>query len=242
MKLFTNGCSFTWGGAICPSLWDEHGNNLDWENSSEVNQQRIRSVWPYHLSQHLNVEHVNLSMGSGSNERIVRTTLDYFTNLISNGQYKHEWIAIIQWTQSPRFEFWDEIAQCWAMCLPTGSTTSIETKYKHQQYNDRFQNTYYRFCNNKTYSQKYFQQVIGLSCFFDKHNIKYWFTNLDRTVFSQLEPAQQQYLSTHVSWLDTAKHNFDSLFVDKTSSNHPSLVGHQQIAHNIYNIIKNQID
>ena len=78
--------------------------------------------------------------------------------------------------------------------------------------------------------------------FFDKHNIKYGFTNLDRTVFSQLEPAQQQYLSTHVSWLDTAKHNFDSLFVDKTSSNHPSLVGHQQIAHNIYNIIKNQID
>jgi len=241
MKLFTNGCSFTWGGAIFPSLWDEHGNNLDWENPSEVNQQRICSVWPHHLSQHLNVEHVNLSMGSGSNERIVRTTLDYFTNLISNGQYKHEWIAIIQWTQSPRFEFWDEIAQCWAMCLPTGSTTSVETEYEHQQYNDRFQNTYYRFCNDKTYSQKYFQQVMAVSCFFDKHNIKYWFSNLDKTVFSQLEPSQQQYLNTYVNWIDTAKHNFESLFVDKTPSNHPSLIGHQQIANNIYNIIKDQV-
>mgnify|MGYP001283402242 FL=1 len=82
---------------------------------------------------------------------------------------------------------------------------------------------------------------MALSCFFDKHNIKYWFSNLDKTVFSQLETSQQQYFDTHINWLGTAKHNFESLFADKTSSNHPSLVGHQQIANNIYNIVKDQV-
>tara|TARA_R110000868_G_C10649400_1_gene744829 strand:- start:135 stop:698 length:564 start_codon:yes stop_codon:yes gene_type:complete len=187
-------------------------------------------------------------MGSGSNERIVRTTLDYFTNLILNGhydhvngQYDHEWVAIIQWTQSPRFEFWDDIAKCWAMCLPTGSTTSNSTENEHQQYNDHFQNMHYRYCNDKTYSHKYFQQVTTLACFFEKHHIKYWFSNLDKMVFTHLEPAQQQYLRTHVNWIKSVRAYFGYLFDDQTDSGHPSLYGHQQIADNIYDIIKDQV-
>jgi hypothetical protein len=243
MKLFTNGCSFTWGGAIYPSIWDNNGNPLDFYNSDELNIQRINSLWPYHLSQHLNCDHVNLSIGSGSNDRIVRTTLDYFTQLLVNGQFTTDWVAIIQWTQSPRFEYWDDEAECWAMCLPTGSMTESKTDYSYRCHIDKLKNKVYSYYNNKTYSEKFFHQICTLANFFNRYKIKYWFTSLDTDAFKHLQKHQFEYVDKHLNWLNGPTYNFQNFVEDfhSSGSGHPSLLGHQNIAKNIYNMISEQI-
>jgi hypothetical protein len=64
MILLTNGCSWTYGGSL----------GLD---EIEKQEQRLQSTWPHHLGQLLNVsENVQLAVGCGSNQRIVRTTFD----------------------------------------------------------------------------------------------------------------------------------------------------------------------
>lgn len=244
MKLFANGCSFTWGGAVYPTLHDEYGIQLDWWNTSNTNLQRIKQVWPGQLADSLQIDHVNLSMGCGSNDRIVRTTLDYFVDQISGGTFEPDWLAVIQWSQAPRFEFWDDISESWALCLPTGSMTDKHTDYKHKQHIDKLKDLYYSYANDKTYSQKYFQQVVNLSCFFDKHHIQYYFSNLDKQVLNHLDSWQQDYLRNHISWLESdPRFYFGDLFDDyhESGSGHPSLIGHRQIAQNIYNYIKDKI-
>lgn len=245
MKLFTNGCSFTWGGAIYPSLYDDQGNLLDHQNSSPINQQRLSQVWPAHLAGLCKAEkYANLSIGCGSNQRILRTTFDYFSNLMYRSEWSNDWTAVIQWSIPYRFEHWDEKTNSWTMCIPNGSMTSKKTDHKEHLRIDEFAKHIWINFNDKTYSQQYYSQVVGLSSFFEKHNIPYWFSNLDTTVLDYLEDHQRQYLQNQVSWIgDNVYKSFGSLFEQRhhSDSGHPSLLGHQQIAHSIYNLIKDEL-
>ena len=64
MILFTNGCSWTYGGGL----------GLDHKPKEE----RLVKVWPHHLGMMLGSdETINLSYGGGSNSRILRTTFDW---------------------------------------------------------------------------------------------------------------------------------------------------------------------
>lgn len=77
MKLFANGCSFTWGGGILEEEHQQFFSILD--QPKHLIELRERSVWPYFLSEKLKADMcVNYAMGCGSNDRIVRTTLDFF--------------------------------------------------------------------------------------------------------------------------------------------------------------------
>ena len=96
MKLFANGCSFTWGGEILKNIRDKHGNILDETNTSEINQDRLNVVWPKHLSDKLGcTEHHNYSMACGSNHRIVRKTLEFFIQKINDKEDLSDYIAEI---------------------------------------------------------------------------------------------------------------------------------------------------
>lgn len=245
MKLFTNGCSFTWGGAIYPRLYDEQGNLLDYANTSEINQKRLSEVWPSHLSKKIAAEQVvNLSIGCGSNERIVRTTFNFFSNLVHNQELTKDWVAIIQLSIPHRFEYWDDVSESWALCMVNGSMTSKETDYQHTQNIDSFAKHIWTHFNEKTYSQKYWTQVVGLASFLKNFNIPYWFSNLDTSAIDQIEKHQFEYLQNHVSWLgDNPKKKFGELFEERhdSGSGHPSLLGHRQIANSIYNIIQDKL-
>lgn len=242
MNLFANGCSFTWGGALYQSLYDASGNLLDYNNTSAENTQRLKEVWPYHLSKLLNLNDcINLSMGCGSNDRILRTTLDFFTNM-RNKRDLSQWIAVVQWTQSARYEYWDEDTQSWAMVTP--GHVNLGKKVDYSSVSDRlnkYKDLTYAYQTNRTHAQKYWTQVVSLAAFFDQLAIPYWFTNLSMDNWNELEPFQQEYLKNKVKWLNGALYGFNSLFEDKFKSSHPSLLGHQQIAQSMHDIIKKQL-
>lgn len=243
MKLFANGCSFTWGGALFSSLYSQDGNLLDYHNPSAENSRRLRTVWPGQLAQLLNVEHVNLSIGSGSNDRIVRTTLDFFTKILNKNIDPSEYFACIQWTQSPRFEYHDEFLHTWAMCLPTGSMSEKKASSRDIARIDKLKDLFYGNTTSRSYSEKYFQQIVTLSCFFEKHNVQYCFSNLDRQVLEHLEMEQQLYLKQNMCWLNNDPYYyFDRYFDDlhESNSGHPSEIGHKQIASNIHALIKDK--
>lgn len=242
MKLFANGCSFTWGGALYKSLYDNSGSLLDYNNTSHENSQRLKDVWPYHLSKLLDLDDcVNLSIGCGSNDRILRTTLNFFTN-IHNEYDLSQWIAVIQWTQPARYEYWDEDTQSWAMVIPN-SNVNLGKKVDHDiiERLNKYKDSTYAYQTNKTHAQKYWTQIVSLAAFFEHLGIPYWFSNLSIDLFNELDTFQKEYLEKKVRWLTNAYDTFNFLFEDKFESTHPSLLGHQQIAQSIHTIIKNQL-
>jgi|688.fasta_scaffold378567_2 hypothetical protein len=89
MILFTNGCSFTYGSGLK-------------FNNDEI---RLKQVWTHHLGNKLNANSiVNLAIGCASNQRIVRTTYNWFFEQYDG---KEEVIAVIQLTDCGRYEVYN---------------------------------------------------------------------------------------------------------------------------------------
>ena len=229
MKLFANGCSFTWGGGIL-----EKEKNLSNTLSpailrrKEYTEFREKSVWPWHLHQLLKTEEcVNLAMGCGSNSRIVRTTLDFFVEKINKQENVSDWLAVIQWTEPSRYEVYDE---------RNGQFNLIKTDVVLPEVsNDRFEYLQKRFLeDDKTFNAEWFTLLVCLSSFFEKHNIQY--------MFSLMMPMYNlnNYCINNMNWLDSTIES--SVLIDtekfRYDSFHPNLDGHKYIANRIYNRIK----
>lgn len=241
MKLFANGCSFTWGGAIFDSLYDEQGRLLEYNNTTPINQHRLSVVWPAKLGKLLLAdETVNLSMGCGSNDRILRTSMDFFSELINRKEDLSEWYAIIQLTQAHRYEYWDEVTQTWAMVIPNAVTFGKRLHgYDYHSEQEKKRDTTYSYLNDITFSQKYFAQVVALSAFFDKHEIKNRFINLSIDPFELLQESQAQYLTNNVNWIGDDPHmHLEKIFESTENGAHPSLLGHEQISQSLYRYVK----
>ena len=92
--LFTNGCSWTYGGGLDQPDTKEHMTHL-----------HDNVVWPAHVQRLMNFdEQVNLSAGCGSNQRICRTTFDWLSK--QTPETLKNTTAIIQWTCLDRYEYY----------------------------------------------------------------------------------------------------------------------------------------
>lgn len=137
--LFANGCSFTAGGGLDPwymeynnqCLGELFGNYCvtdgffdrlqEWQEINEVETERLMNhskrltmLWPYKLSKLMNMsEHVNLSMGCGSNQRMVRTTLEWIME--QDRSRLDRTIAIIQLTEPSRYEYYQDDIDEWTL-------------------------------------------------------------------------------------------------------------------------------
>jgi hypothetical protein len=101
MILYTNGCSWTWGGSL------DHLFCLNGHYEIE-NEKRLALLWPHHLGKLLEAAQVhNLADGCGSNQRIVRTTYNWLRS--KTPEELSETVAVIQFTQWSRFEFYDPL-------------------------------------------------------------------------------------------------------------------------------------
>lgn len=223
MILYTNGCSWTWGGGLGSSY--EFNNEL-----------RLKSVWPHYLGNLLKADKiVNLSMGCGSNQRILRTTL----NWIVNQEVLNDTIAIIQWTEKSRYEYYnpkihnnqyEDYDDRWALA----KVDCVLDSYGFNQ-------EYISHRNNKrleTYTEIEGIYKLVFDCFaldnlFKTNNIKYYFWSVGKELPI---PEKFQKILNSFSWLKTFK-DWDYERVSK-SDNHPSLLGHKQIAKFIFDEIK----
>ena len=92
--LFTNGCSWTYGGGLDQPDTREHITHL-----------HDNIVWPAHVKRLMNFdEQVNLSAGCGSNQRICRTTFDWLSK--QTLETLKNTTAVIQWSCVDRYEYY----------------------------------------------------------------------------------------------------------------------------------------
>ena len=222
MILFTNGCSWTRGGGL--NFYTE--------------QDRLNLVWPKHLGDLLGADKViNLSRGCSSNQRIVRTTHDWFLN-----EYKgEEIIAVIQWSDLARYEYYvtdkindfSNLPHRWSLITPTSTIMpnldANGNPIKVVEFEDRL----------ATYTDiegmyRHMTHLGALTNLFSMFNVRYyyWF-------FHTLLP-----IGTPSLYVDFVTKNYNFLFKDfvcpwnydrvSPSDPHPSTKGHKQIAEMIY--------
>jgi hypothetical protein len=220
MILFTNGCSWTWGGGL----------NLD-----RHDDQRDKSVWPKKLSDILCAEkYYNLALGCGSNQRIVRTTIDWILSQTKEDLAKTT--AIIQWTELSRYEFYypfnrrDEYentqsrwVRCKVDCILNQYDDNESAKKK---YNDLRLSTYteiegmYRFMCD----------LLAVENLLTQHNIPYYFWTYDTRLLERFPTPIYHFCRDRFNWLnsiDTEEWEYDRV---SDEDPHPSFLGHKQIA------------
>lgn len=95
MILYANGCSMTFGSELVPHQYDRE---------PRVAAYREYHAWPGQLGELIGAERVvNDSKGAGSNERVARTTLDYFAGL--SDEEAADYYVVIGWSHACRNEF-----------------------------------------------------------------------------------------------------------------------------------------
>lgn len=234
MKLFANGCSFTWGGGI---LEEERG--LSGTLSGPIDDVHVRfresSVWPARLDELLgNTGHINLGMGCGSNSRIVRTTLDYFISKQCNGDDISDHIAVIQWTDPSRYEIYDTDLRSWLLIKSDVVIPYVDSY--------RYDNLQMRLAEDQiNYNNDMFNCMVCLSGFFDRWGIRYMFTSMMPMPFDQ--PYQHRYCADKMNWfMDAPSRNLGTVIPEqrfKYGSGHPNLNGHARIAEVMHEQMRN---
>lgn len=238
MILFTNGCSWTWGGGLEPHF-----------RVNDINQDdiRLQLVWPHHLGKLLNADKVvNLSIGCGSNQRIVRTTHDWFLHEYKNYE---PIVAVIQITDPARYEYYmtDNFEDFtndplfWTRITPTSVMFNLDNSpswsldYQRREIianreRDSRMSTYtliegmYKFINT----------CSALAHLFEKHNVEYYFFG-GYFKYRPNYPIEYKNYLTKLHYVDTEWATVDPI---SAKDSHPSLLGHQQIADMLYKIIR----
>lgn len=232
LKLFANGCSFTWGGHIFPKVSDSNGRIYDENHPGEINKQRLEITWPGQLSAEADFEDFfNYSMGCGSNSRIVRKTLDFFTPKILANEDLSDWFVVIQWTEPMRFEFFDDISKSWALCK--FDTVLFENRREATKHEQDTIKSRILLENDETWGKQTFEHINCLGNFFKMHGIKYMFTSMSRTLLIGLSDQEISYCNSNFNWYnnDISLCSIEDMNVERCQGGlHPSENGHSQVA------------
>jgi hypothetical protein len=233
MTLLTNGCSWTWGIGL-----DAYGPEY-YEQSI-----RERTTWPGQLASLMNASNViNLSIGCGSNQRIVRTTIDWI--LAQNRKDMSDVTAVIQWTHKSRYEYYypddvtnieENLQHRWVRCN-VGSVVvdcDINEKMANKYNNDRM-----RTYTDIEGAYSFLTQCETLVSLFNRHSIKYYFwNNIPDHIMTP--NSLRDFMLKNYRWLNVDDAgmpifwDYERIF---TGDQHPSPYGHSQLAKAIYQSI-----
>ena len=232
MHLFTNGCSWTYGGGL----------GLDREEDTE---QRLTSVWPKHLSDLMGTEVTNLAVGCGSNQRIIRTTYEWL--LEQTPETLANTVAIIQWTEPSRYEYYiaddesdwlENNNRNWAKAKIGVCVQNVESRIAAAQRNNLRLQTW-------SLQESMYQQIMhceALASLFKRFNVKFFYWSFVNDIKYQPEHIRQYHLD-NFPWLDIHVNGEPEWIYDRVSEQdkHPSFTGHKQIAEIIYSMIKDKL-
>ena len=212
-------------------------------DDSETDQFLKQNTWPWYLHKKLNFEQViNLAEGASSNAKIVRRTLDFFINRLDNNLPVDDFFAVIQWTGTARYEAVDKYDPMFGpptwisitpSCIIPEVTPDLETILN------------YRFhLHPQTFEAEWLQQVVGLSSFFNQHNIKYLFCTIINNAFDAGTAYHQvpfsDYYRNSINWLGATpqENNILPQFRNQLYKlGHPTIRGHISIADKLFNRI-----
>lgn len=242
MILYTNGCSWTWGGALEPYF---KFDNVIYD------EKRLKLVWPHHLGNLLSADKVvNLGMGCGSNQRTVRTTFDWLTS--QDKKTLEDTVAVIQLTEFNRFEIYEpkdvnkpfeNLPNNWLNCkidlitslLPTNSVFFEDPHYidMKNKVNERIANTsdIELMYNTLSYmhSLQYMFNVHGVKDVYFWHHGNQWHTWSENMI---------NYIQTNFNILQQFPEKFKVWDYERVEGEgihgHPSLRGHEQLAQHLH--------
>jgi hypothetical protein len=163
--LLTNGCSFVNGAGL---------------------QDRESERWSYHLAKKLNMEDINLSSEGASNDRILRTTIEW---LKENKDKLSDVLVVIGWTQMTRTEFFNDVIGKWEnqnfLSFGDGSEDyygeQSKVKHIHKSPDDTWWRVYlkYYFSMEQRYNS-FFNSILYSQSIFKSFGIDYiYFASFD---------------------------------------------------------------
>lgn len=236
MILLTNGCSWTWGGGI----------DRQYPDKTELDQ----LTWPKHLADLLGCEEFyNLAAGGGSNQRILRTTLDWI--LYQPKHVLENTIAVIQWTEESRYEYYvqddfnveyENDQDRWVR-VKLGNVIPLELNDHYQLSQDRI-----KYQNSKIQNvYSYINNCNAMANMLSTYGIKYYFWDFTDSPKYFPEPFKQ-YLLNNFKWLQHPKY-LDAVFGDLDpwqhweyerldNDPHPSINGHKELAKHIFDAME----
>ena len=218
MILFTNGCSWTYGGGL----------NLDHPVQAA---QRLSSVWPHHLGSALGADQVvNLAAGCGSNQRTVRTTYNWV--LSQPKEVLEQTVAIIQITEPSRYELhipkFEGDTDGWIKCK-VGVVTADEYRKDLSQLHWDYNNTRLSLYHDLESAYSVLTTCESLSSLFNRFRIRHYFWGAE--FFDYKESFVPKDLSTYFennfNWITKDRWQYDRV---APYDQHPSIEGHKQIA------------
>lgn len=165
--LYTNGCSMTTG----EELGGEHTDSDGFLTSIDLNHKRTHG-WPYLVATELSMELFNDGKGGSSNDRIFRTTIQWFTDYIAHQDPK-DLFVIIAWSDPNRTEY--RVDDTWLGILPTSSHSAWERQ--HQKIKDIHKFHQENFLDESTDLIRTLQYMLSLQAILKENNIPYLFCN-----------------------------------------------------------------
>lgn len=225
MILFTNGCSWTYGGGLC----------LD---HPVLTEKRLANVWPHHLGNKLGAEKViNLSAGCGSNQRTIRTTYNWI--LSQPIEVLADTTAIIQITEPSRYELhiprFEGDTDGWIKCK-IGVVTADEHRKDLNDYHWNYNNTRLSLYHELENVYSVLSCCETLSSLFKRFNIRYYFWGAEFFNYkeSYVPKDISEYFEKSFNWITKESWQYDRI---GPTDQHPSFEGHKQIAQLMFNNI-----
>lgn len=245
--LYVNGCSWTFGDKLSETIMAEDMNSSQVAELKALKERRFKrteridlydsvltknedlrrnKAWPGVLCKRLNYgDHQNDARPGGSNDRIVRTTLDWLVTHTPR-------LVIVGWTHPARTEFWDKVSGKFI-------TFSIHIKPRH---NLDFWQNYWELTYNKDVTvYRSLQQIILLQTLLKHYNIPYLFFNAISTVPSKQEGFE--HLRKKIDWdFFLTEFTFREFVLHKKlnliKGSHPDELAHESWAKYLYEQLK----
>ncbi len=268
--LFVNGCSWTEGHML---HIDPEVSRISAEQGYVINdmfsvvKNGVIIYYPYKeiynqhnwagvIAQELNIPNiVNFSKGAASNDRVLRTTVDYVKRLTE--QEKQETFIIIGWTIPDRSELYLNDKQGktgWCSWNATQQFSTIDRIHNADfvKRMDKFWELYVMdVFDHHSCVQKFFQQSYLLANLLKHHNIKYYFFNSFSPLFGVLDYAP--FLEHFKHDIDTYTKQITAMSLDinffnfigeddnlRLPDKHPNKLGHAKWAEYMLNDMKQQ--
>ena len=236
--LYVNGCSMSDGSCLIPYS-DERIkrlglNQTNWDIGFDER-------WSKLLSDKLGLEEINEARHGGSNDRIVRMTIEWCNN---NQDKINDTLFVIGWTNYDRFEFWDNYLDRYVQVSNGEPTHNDRDDKRLRKVVEEYWKERHNFIQQKN---KYVRNIILFQSFFKSNNLFYLFLD---AIGNQMDIIKNHKYNSFIdeknwwnynesinSFADLAGY-LNSFGIDyEDGSGHPGIEAHKELSEQLYEIL-----
>ncbi len=236
--LYVNGCSMSDGSCLIPYS-EERIKRLglkhtEWDIGFDER-------WSKLLSDKLGLEEINEARHGGSNDRIIRMTIEWCSN---NQDKINDTVFVIGWTAFHRFEFWDNFLDRFVQVSNGEPTHNDRDDKRLQEYVTQYWKERYNDLETKN---EILRKIISLQSFFKSNNLSYLFLD---AIGSQLDIIRKHKYNTFIDkkyWWNYSKkiNSFSDLAYDLNSfgidydsgEGHPGIEAHEELSEQLFIVL-----